>query len=391
MTQAHFAAAPARGQDAPAKIRTEDIIDRFDMDPDGDLLIVPVTLGRRSFPFILDTGTTLNAFDTQLKDYLGPVQEYIDIKTASGGETLKLYDPPRAFMGRFNLRTPQGVTCMDLNGVRRATGHEFYGIVGMTFMLDRVIHLNFDEGKLSFLRSDAPRLGTPVPIAMVKEMPRINVDFEGLGLRSLLCDTGSVGVGSGNLSTSDFNSLIKSGGVNLLGKGLSADLSRQQQPTRYGLVKRLKVGTEFHEGLIFSDHVTSDILGMGFWKRYNVTFDFPNHVVYLQKNQYDPSLDDSRVEPTGLHFKAKNGRVVVHGVDNGSPAAKAGVLAGDFLTAVDGKKAIEIPVRTLRREFRIKGKDLNLAFRRGMIDYDVRMKIPNPQAIGVESENLEQP
>jgi len=384
-----LSANDSRGQEVPAAIRPEHIIEQFDMDPDGDLLVLPVTIDRQVFPFILDTGTTLNAYDARLRNHLGPVQEFVGIRTASGNETLKLYDPPRAFLGRFNLRTPQGVTCMDMAGVRRATGHEFYGIIGMTFLLDRIVHLNFDQGKLSFLTSSAPRVGTAVPLAIVKEMARVNVDFEGLGVRSLLVDTGSVGVGSGNLRSADFDALAKRGELVVLGKGLSADLSRQQAPIRYGSVKRLTVGPERHEGLIFSDHVNSDILGMGFWKRYNVTFDFPRHVVYLQKNQYVPALDDAKRDLSGLHLTGKNGRVVVHGVDNGSPGAVAGILPGDLLAKLDGKDAAGITIRILRRQLCSKGKEVSLAMQRNGKAFDVVLKLPEQRSIGLSLERAE--
>ena len=50
----------------------------------------------------------------------------------------------------------------------------------------------------------------------------------------------------------------------LLGSGLGTDLSRQVR-RRFGAVKQLTVAGERHPRLVFSDHVNSDILGMGFW------------------------------------------------------------------------------------------------------------------------------
>lgn len=378
--------ADSSGQEPQASIRPSDIIEQFDIDPDGDLLIVPVTIDRKRYPFILDTGTTLNAYDTLLRSHLGPVQQVIDVSTASGKETIALYDPPRAYLGRFNLRTPEGVTSMDMAGVRRATGHEFYGIIGMSFLLDRVVRLDFDAGKLAFLRSNAPRLETPVPLAIVREMPRVEVDFEGLGVRSLLVDTGSVGMGCGNLRSPDFDLLLKRGDLTLLGSGLGADLSQQQLPTRYGSVKRLAVGRERHDGLVFSDHVSSDILGMGFWKRYNVTFDFPNHVIYLQTHQNIPSLDDPARDRSGLHLVGKDGRLVVRGVDHGSPAARAGIVPGDLLAQVDGKDTSELTIRTIRRRLGDEGQEVRLSLRRGEQAFDAVLELSTRRVIGTPAE-----
>ncbi|MHC5537227.1 PDZ domain-containing protein [Singulisphaera rosea] len=370
------AAQGAFAQGGSSAIPREQMFEQYDMDPDGDLIVVPVSIGREAVPFILDTGTTLNAYDTKLSSFLGPIQEVIEVKTASGRETLKLYDPPKAFLGRLNLRTSDGVTCMDLAGVRRVTGHEFYGIIGMSFLLNRVVFLNFDEGKVAFLRTGAPRLGTPVPLEIIRQMPHVNVYFEGLGSRRLLCDSGSVGIGSGNLRSADFDGLLQSRGLTVLGSGLGADLSSQQLATRYGAVKRLTVGSETHEGLIFSDHVSSDILGMGFWKRYNVTFDFPNQVVYLQKNQFNAALDDPKSDRSGLQLKTKNGRLVVQGVGSGSAASMAGILPGDILVRVEGKDTANLRIRSVRRRLGEAGKDVSLSFRRGDQDFDVTLTLP---------------
>ncbi len=380
-------AVPSHAQDVQTAILPEHIVEQYDLDPDGDLLMVPVTINREVYPFILDSGTTLNAYDTLLKKHLGPLQQVVDVKTASGTESLKLYDPPRAYLGRFNLRSPEGVTCMDLAGVRRATGHDFYGIIGMAFMLDRVVHLNFDQGKLSFLRHDAPRLGTPIRLSIVREMPRVEVEFQGLGWRSLLVDTGSVGIGSGNLSARDFDTLLKQGNLSLLGSCLSADLSQQNSSARFGSIKRLQVGREVHDGLIFSDHVNSDILGMGFWKRYNVTFDFRNRVVYLQKNQYDPALDDANRDLSGLQLRGKKGQIVVHGVSNGSSAFLAGIQPGDRITKVDGKETAELGIRTIRRQLTSPGQEVKLVFQRGSQDFDVVLRLAERRTFGLQPQS----
>lgn len=352
------------GQDRAPAIQPADIIEQFEIDPDDELLVVPVTIDGRVYPFILDTGTTWNAYDTTLKRHLGPSQEIVRVTTPSGVKTLELFDPPRAYLGRYNLRTSDGVTCLDLAPVRKASGHEFYGIVGMTFLLDRVINMNFAEGKVTFLRSNAPRAGTPVPLSIVREMPRVEVEFEGLGARSMLLDTGSVGVGCGELRSEDFDFMVRRGDLVLLGSGLGTDLSRQVR-RRYGAVKQLTVAGERHPRLVFADHVNSDILGMGFWKRFNVTFDFPGHLVYLQKIPGFPPTDHPSHDLSGLHLTGKKGRIIVQGVNDGSPAALAGIRPGDFLLKLDGKDTGTVRILELRNQLGSAGKTVRLTLQRG--------------------------
>ena len=57
-----------------------------------------------------------------------------------------------------------------------------------------------------------------------------------------------------------------------------------------------------------------------------------------------------------------------------SPAAEAGLMAGDIITAVDGRPAGELTLAHLRQQFRIEGVDITLALTRAGAERQVTIR-----------------
>lgn len=87
------------------------------------------------FLFLLDTGCSLNAFDTAFLRELGaPVtNDVVDFVDARGGSNA-LFRAPAAFVGNLSLQTREPVLCLDLQNSRRASGLPVAGIVGVSFL-----------------------------------------------------------------------------------------------------------------------------------------------------------------------------------------------------------------------------------------------------------------
>ncbi len=146
---------------------------------------------------------------------------------------------------------------------------------------------------------------------------------------------------------------------------------------------RLRVD-EVDAGVIRSDlsHVLSrvthetihGVIGYSFLKRFRVVVDYPNRVLWL-----DPIpgyRDDRPLEycHVGLQLERREGAIVVTGVAEGSPAARAGIARADELLALDGT-----PVRGLdliglaRRMEGAPGRPLTLVIRRDAVDRTYRL------------------
>ena len=55
---------------------------------------------------------------------------------------------------------------------------------------------------------------------------------------------------------------------------------------------------------------------------------------------------------SGLRLLRQAGQVLVHSVDEGSPAMEAGVRAGDFIISLNGKSCASIPMKDIRKQLK---------------------------------------
>jgi S1-C subfamily serine protease len=113
---------------------------------------------------------------------------------------------------------------------------------------------------------------------------------------------------------------------------------------RVGAVEVGSVGYQapvvgFSEGSALDLSLADGVVGTAFLHRFTVVFDHPRSRVLLIPNDARPEADEFDMSGLPLTSPAP-GRVVVHRVLPGSPAAAAGVEPGDLLRGVDG-----VPVR----------------------------------------------
>ncbi len=121
------------------------------------------------------------------------------------------------------------------------------------------------------------------------------------------------------------------------------------------------------------------MLGLRFWERYSVTFDFPNHLIYLK-----PSKTFALPDPIGLsgiNTLRIGGRVVIDRIDEGSPAAKARIRVKDVVLRIDGQDLATMRLHAFRLRLCEGGKTVRLSIRRGDRTLDVPVVLPARGAI----------
>jgi hypothetical protein len=139
------------------------VLEQFDVARDGPLLL-PVMLQGKKYLFLVDTGATLNIFDTSLP--LGKPKATAETAGPDGPITAPLFDAPDATVGCLSLFSLQPVYQMSLKGTREASGQEVYGVLGMDFLRHRVVRVDFDAGKLAFLERAGSDPGVAVPLTL---------------------------------------------------------------------------------------------------------------------------------------------------------------------------------------------------------------------------------
>jgi hypothetical protein len=333
----HFSHADAVAQ---AIVRTlpRSILEQFPIENDGGPLLLPVALDGKSYFFLIDTGSPINIYDESLRSHLGPAQKRAVTANQGRGPTqLPLYSAPNAKAGRLSLKTHWPVSCVDLSTVSSFVGREVHGIIGMAFLKDHIMGIDFDKQTLSFYSSVPDQSGSLVPIfyATRTPVPFISGVIDGMGPTKFLIDTGEGGFGSGGLGAREFNLLAERGSLSALQAGTAADISGSVRTSR-GELRDLELGEFQLKRLVFN---RSDIssLGLNFWRRFNVIFDFPERHAYLRKGLRFNLRDQTDL--SGLRLREKQGRVVVDSVAEGSAAAIAGILIYDEVAEIEGAVA----------------------------------------------------
>ncbi len=171
----------------------------FKFDPDDCGVIVFVRIGAKEYPFVLDTGCTGSVFDTSLRPLLGQSIGAIEARDAAGKDlSLDLYPAPDACVGSL----PMGdhpVACHDFTAMREAAGRDIRGFLGMDFLENWIITIDFDEGRVDFLPPKSvqqPAWGESVPFDYGDTgMPRIHAMLRKDMQTPFEVDTGCISTG----------------------------------------------------------------------------------------------------------------------------------------------------------------------------------------------------
>jgi membrane-associated protease RseP (regulator of RpoE activity) len=100
-----------------------------------------------------------------------------------------------------------------------------------------------------------------------------------------------------------------------------------------------------------SETHTAGNIGGDVLKRFTVTLDYGNQLLWLQPTE--PADQPEVFDRSGLWImRAADGGIAIADVTTESPAAKLGLVTGDEIVSVNGKPAKDIPLYDLREQFK---------------------------------------
>jgi len=240
----------------------------------GNWVIVTIQLGSgQKLPVIVDTGAGATVLNKSLAPKLGQRLGSAVLNHWGKAITNGLYAAPKLFLGGTPLlMTGDGVVCgnLDLPG---GADREYMGILGMDVLENYCIQLDFAAGKLRFLddqHADKSAWGKAFPIVTLNDQdPRPAVAENLLGRQDppSIIDCGFLG--DGWLTPKNFQSWTND--------AVSPTNGELHWP--YGRFD----GKKYPLFSLCVENVESDGLGIDFLARHLVTFDFPNHTLYLKR------------------------------------------------------------------------------------------------------------
>lgn len=172
----------------------------------------------------------------------------------------------------------------DLKPLSQAAGYPIDGILGIDFLSKHVVRIDLDRGLLLLLKSVPANSGNPIGIAcdptsglplVIGELGRGETTF-------FVIDTGDGRRYSGSLMSVGPKNQASRHGFQGAGTDDVLNLAGTSKRQLYrGEV--IKLGEFSLHSPLFSGAEDHNSLGLGFWSRFVVTFDFPNRRVYLRK------------------------------------------------------------------------------------------------------------
>lgn len=125
---------------------------------------------------------------------------------------------------------------------------------------------------------------------------------------------------------------------------------------------------------VLARHNLGGLLGNAILRRFNIAFDLERQRIFLRPNRR--LREPVRSDRSGLFLvQAPGAEVRVEQVVEGSPAAAAGVLAGDVLMSIDGIRSDSAPLEGLRERLRETGARPRLELDRGGSIYTVELEL----------------
>ncbi|MCI0743993.1 MAG: PDZ domain-containing protein [Verrucomicrobia subdivision 3 bacterium] len=304
---------------------------------------VPVSVFDGTNFFLVDTGTSVTVVDARFRERLRePVRRF---------DGHDLYRSPNILLGQHALGLDE-VICADLCMFRRIAGERSEGILGMDFLKDHVVEMDFERNRFSVsktVREAAKQGARRVPMTPLNgrhfTIPAILNGHMSLNLQIDSGDSSTV-----SLIQSDWDMVFPPNGNPRTYRVLLAGIAKAPTGSRVARVQSLEVGGHVVSNVLCALRVFpggSSSVGIGFLRRYLVSFDFPNRMLYLRPSREFNTKDEH--DMSGLHLLRQEGAVVVHSVDEASPALLAGIKRGDVIVAINGRRCSEMKMKELRQ------------------------------------------
>ena len=343
------------------------IRESFKFDPDDGPILVPVRVAGRDYPFILDTGCTASVFDTSLKPHLGKRVGSAKMETPNASMRMETYSRSHVTVGSLPLNG-DSVECHDFTLMREGVGCGLFGVLGLDFLNEWIVAIDFDQGRLDILSpTTQPERdwGECIRVTFKSHETRYIPGTLSKSIRTtfLAVDTGDMG--SGMLNGSLFSQLVTSGDMRAISqtKTISADGVWAEN---VGRILRFRVRTFESPDLRFTKSHRNDVdgnaLGLGYLRRFHVILDFPHERIFLKKGKHFAERDHGAMCGMCLLFK-KNG-ILVDSVDKNCPAETAGVRAKDLIVAMCGKPVSEMKPSAINRLLRTEGESITMTLDR---------------------------
>jgi len=343
-------------------------------------LFLPVQIDGGECMFLFDTGASFVVLDRSYRHLLGKplslkeAESHLGLKlskrgiiTPNGEIALELYKAVPLKLGRFQIANRFPYVLADLKPLWPLSGVEFCGVLGSSFLHQFRWSIDFEKGNIkgyigvSAYGNESKR-GIPIHWSRAF-IPQLKLFIQG---KEFLLDIDTGDIGSGRFTRENLIFLKSRGVVHSSHQKEVFTVSGSSYHEEFRLQSFDLNGHEY-PGLVFQES-KQNALGMAFFRRHSVVFDFPFNRLYLEPNK--DYQDADTVDKSGVRLILQDGKVRVTKIVPLEGAKTEGLRSGDEVISIDGEK--EISLYQARKRLRGKaGRQLNIGIKRDMQIHEV--------------------
>jgi hypothetical protein len=337
-----------------------------------NLIFVPVRVnGAKPLAFVLDTGCADCLIDQARARELR-------LRLEPGGKGVGIGDTPYDFQSAKNvslafagidLAVPSAAV-VDLSSMQHVLGRPVDGALGYDVFASYVVAVDYEKHRLSFHDPDTYAYegrGEKIALRIERNVPFAAAQLKVFGhdqvSRMFLIDTGYTRAVSDELiaKTTSRKLAVTTVGLGQERKGFAAR------------VEKLQLGKFTIENAV--GRTGRSIIGGEILSRFNIVFDYSRRQMILEPNARlgEPFPFDASGLTLQLVEETKQFRIIEVRAD--SPAADAGLRAGDIILAIDGRPAAKWTLAEVQTLLQHPGKQHRLEMRRGDKQWQVTIKL----------------
>lgn len=336
-----------------------------------NLVIIPLFINEKGpFNFILDTGVGPMVITDHsiIKDL--NLKNLRPIKINGLGKGLEidalLCNELSARIGTASIANiPAAILQNDIFGLSSYVGTKIYGLIGYSFFSSFTVELKYSSKRLVFHvpKSKTKFKGERIPIQLINSKPYVHITIQtpelGEVSTKMVVDNGaSHAVSMETFNEKPFPVPATSISANL-GIGLSGPISG-----RIGRIPKILIGRHELKNVVASYPIYEDAasktlllnrngnLGADILSRFNVTFDYLNDAMYLQKNYMFKRPFEHDMSGLEIYLEDSDPkRFFISRIEQGSPGEIAGLMINDEILEINFQKSKTLSLNDVNKIF----------------------------------------
>lgn len=357
----------------------------------GDHLFISLSVDdSEPVDFIFDTGDGLAVIDTELMKNLNLKADHKSTKTSAQGSVKgALIEHNKIEIGEVKIDDIELYTT-SLNHLERTIGRNIDGIIGYDLLKNYVVELDYEALEMRIYDKDGYAYngdGQGVPFKLINFIPTVEAAVT-LNNGESFTERFFMNTGAG--TSMDFNTPFakKHDVIDKTGDHYSypvAGIGDDETMHYEGRVKAFSVSdftfNEMPIGISQAQHgiqhnkKAAGIIGNNVLKRFNLTFDYENSMVYMKPNQYNEVPFAVNASGLNLQYDEEMKRLLIHRVFGESPAEAAGIKVDDVLLEVDGNPVTDYELPEIRSKLKAFDQTVKLKLEQDGAIKNVELKL----------------